>query len=135
MDYVVVFGSRSFTDEVKMAEVIDNLYNSGWIEPEVAWISGMARGADITAANLLKRANQTLYEMPADWDRYGRSAGYRRNVDMATSSTKGICFWDGESRGTKHMLNTLGLMGKPVHLVRYSVKYDPQHRVNFFSYD
>ena len=47
--------------------------------------------------------------MRADWDKYGRSAGYRRNESMhlfisAPSDRKRgcVCFWDMQSPGTKH---------------------------------
>jgi hypothetical protein len=43
--------------------------------------------------------------MAADWDTYGKSAGYRRNADMAKYSDAVVCFWDGVSKGTKHMID------------------------------
>jgi hypothetical protein len=41
---------------------------------------------------------------PAQWDTYGRSAGYRRNEAMADAADSLIAFWDGRSKGTKHMI-------------------------------
>ena len=37
---------------------------------------------------------------PADWKQYGKSAGPRRNMQMAEAGDDIICFWDGKSRGT-----------------------------------
>ena len=45
-------------------------------------------------------------EYPADWDRYGRSAGMRRNHQMILDSDACIAIWDGHSRGTKHAFYT-----------------------------
>lgn len=49
---------------------------------------------------------QPYQELPADWDRYGKSAGFRRNVDIVAQSDHVVAFWDGVSEGT---LNTIAL--------------------------
>ena len=41
---------------------------------------------------------------PADWAKFGRSAGPERNEQMAKLCDYVICFWDGKSRGTKSMI-------------------------------
>lgn len=41
---------------------------------------------------------------PAEWNRYGRSAGYRRNEQMAKIADALIALWDGQSKGTQHMI-------------------------------
>ena len=43
---------------------------------------------------------------PADWNTYGKSAGFVRNIEMAENATALIAFWDGKSSGTKHMIET-----------------------------
>ena len=43
--------------------------------------------------------------LPDEWDKYGKSAGYRRNVQMAEYADSCVVFWDGKSRGTKHMID------------------------------
>ena len=51
-----------------------------------------------------------LAVFPAEWNRFGRRAGFIRNTQMAEfASEEGsegtlIAFWDGESRGTKMMI-------------------------------
>ena len=42
---------------------------------------------------------------PADWEQYGPRAGYIRNSEMAKVATHLIAFWDGRSKGTKHMID------------------------------
>ena len=42
--------------------------------------------------------------MPADWNKYGKRAGYLRNADMAKEAHALIAFWDGKSKGTNHMI-------------------------------
>ncbi len=41
----------------------------------------------------------------ADWKRFGRSAGPKRNLEMAKDCDYVICFWDGKSRGTASMIS------------------------------
>ena len=53
---------------------------------------------------------------PADWKTYGKSAGPRRNKQMAEVSDYVICFWDEESKGTKSMIDYARKCGKPVKI-------------------
>ena len=57
--------------------------------------------------------------MPADWGAHGRSAGYKRNQQMADISDALVAFWDGSSPGTKHMINLAKAKGLRVHVVSY----------------
>lgn len=52
-----------------------------------------------------KERGYAVSEHPADWDRYGKSAGYIRNKEMAEEADALMAFWDGKSRGTMHMIN------------------------------
>lgn len=58
---------------------------------------------------------QTVY-LP-DWDRYGRSAGFRRNAAMVDACDAAIIVWDGQSKGTKHTLELIRASHKPFVLV------------------
>ena len=46
-----------------------------------------------------------IHRFPADWDSFGKSAGYIRNEQMAQNADALVAFWDGQSRGTKHMID------------------------------
>ena len=103
---VLVCGSRDFADrslvDAKLDEVRQRL---GDIPMRV--ISGAARGADRMAADWAARNNVPCDEYPADWDRYGRSAGYRRNEQMLAEGRPHLVvgFPQGESRGTRMMMD------------------------------
>lgn len=72
---------------------------------EVEIVSGTARGADQLGEKFAKEKGCNLKQFPADWDAYGKSAGYRRNADMAKYADACVVFWDGVSKGTKHMID------------------------------
>lgn len=52
----------------------------------------------------------------ADWKKYGRSAGPKRNKLMAEDGDYIICFWDGKSRGTKSLLSYAEKFKKPIKI-------------------
>ena len=60
-----------------------------------------------------------LSEWPADWDKHGNSAGFRRNAEMAHFADACVCFWDGKSVGTKHMIETAKAKNLDVRVVKY----------------
>ena len=105
---VIVAGGRDFTNINVMAETLNNLQDVDHvIEIEkLILICGVARGADLTAYKLFKEAGLPIEEYPADWDQHGKQAGYIRNTQMANVADMLIAFWDGESRGTAHMIHT-----------------------------
>jgi alkanesulfonate monooxygenase SsuD/methylene tetrahydromethanopterin reductase-like flavin-dependent oxidoreductase (luciferase family) len=53
---------------------------------------------------------------PADWDTYGKRAGYLRNEQMAEYADALFAIWDGESKGTKHMIDIMLSKKKPVYV-------------------
>lgn len=92
-----------------------------YIKPEhvSVIISGCARGADTLAIQYAKEFNIPVEEYPAEWDKYGKSAGYKRNKVMVDKATAVIVFWDGESKGTKHTIDLTQAANKPLKIVKY----------------
>lgn len=116
---VVVFGGRTFTDINRMEFVIRQLVDQGFITDPCELVCGMAIGADKTAYRLFTELDIRIHEFPADWDSLGKRAGFVRNGEMAHFADIGVGFWDGESRGTKHMIDTMDRANKPCIVVRY----------------
>jgi hypothetical protein len=75
------------------------------IKPTVV-ISGRALGVDRLGEEWAKKNNIPIEWYPANWDRDGKAAGPLRNVRMAEKADALIAVWDGESRGTAHMIST-----------------------------
>lgn len=57
---------------------------------------------------------------PADWNKLGRSAGFRRNIDMVVSRPN-MCaaFIKSNSRGATHCYQAARDAGIPTYLARY----------------
>lgn len=68
-------------------------------------LSGCARGVDELGEQYADYMNIPIQRFPANWDEYGKSAGYIRNQLMADSADALIAVWDGVSKGTKHMID------------------------------
>lgn len=56
---------------------------------------------------------------PAEWDKYGRSAGPRRNEQMAQVADKVVVFWNFKSRGTKNMVDMAKKYKKELFIFDY----------------
>ena len=97
----IIAGSRHITD-VDM--VVDVILKSGIDITQV--VCGCANGVDAIGAAWAEDNGIPVIEFPALWDLYGKSAGYKRNVEMAHYSDSLIAIWDGRSTGTKHMIDT-----------------------------
>lgn len=70
----------------------------------VSIVSGMAKGADTLAVHWAQIHQCKLYKHYAQWNAYGKRAGYVRNQEMAECSSGLLAFHDGESKGTAHMI-------------------------------
>ena len=114
---LLVAGGRDFNDYSVLTKALWDFANA--TDDEVSIISGMARGADSLAVKWAKENSVELYEYPANWDAYGKSAGYKRNVEMSKAADGAIIFWNGLSAGTKHMINIMEQLHKPVILINY----------------
>ena len=117
---IIVAGGRDFNDyELLSAELIKYIRE---IAPDaerdgVAIVSGAAAGADTLGARFARLNHMPLHVYPAEWDIYGKLAGFRRNKIMARNADYLLAFWDGKSSGTLHMIKEAPPL--PVKIVRY----------------
>jgi len=96
----IIAGSRDLVDKDTVFSIID-------LAPVFITqiISGGARGIDKLGAEFGYHKDIPVITFNADWDTYGKRAGYLRNVDMADNAEALIAIWDGKSKGTKHMID------------------------------
>jgi hypothetical protein len=107
----IIAGSRSITAPGSLERAIQN---SGFSIGTV--ISGTARGVDQLGEAWARRNSVRLEQCPADWGKYGRSAGYIRNQRMVDTAEAAIVVWDGRSRGSQHTIGIARKKGIPVYV-------------------
>lgn len=93
---LIVAGSRTFNDYDLLKTKLD-FYLKNKDVTEIEIVSGTAKGADKLGELYAKANHINLKLMPADWA-LGKSAGYKRNEQMAKYASHCVVFWDGESR-------------------------------------
>ena len=113
---VIIAGSREFENYEMLKRVCDNALRN---KESMEIVSGKANGADELGEKYAKEKGHKIKEMRARWGEFGKSAGYRRNKEMAKYGDMLIAFWDGKSKGTKHMVNLAKEFGLKIKIVEY----------------
>lgn len=125
---VIIAGGRDFDDfSLLVSKCRDIIFKESESinADKIRIISGTATGADRLGEQYANFANYEVTRFPANWDTYGKSAGYRRNAEMAKFASeegnKGIliAFWDGKSRGTKNMIDLAKRYRLEVYVINY----------------
>ena len=113
---IAVAGSRSFNNYELLKEKLDFYIGSN---KDVEIVSGTARGADRLGERYAREKGFPVKRFPADWEKYGKRAGYLRNEEMAKYSSHAVIFWDGSSRGTASMIELCKKYGLNYRVVRF----------------
>ena len=100
---IIIAGSRNINNYELIKETMDNILKT--LNIPITIISGGANGVDKLGERYALEKHLGLTVYPADWDTYGKSAGYIRNEQMANVGNMLVAFWDGKSKGTKHMID------------------------------
>lgn len=116
---IIIAGGRDFNDYNLLKEKVDNIISDKRKTHQIYIVSGKARGADSLGEKYANENGLNIMEFPADWDKHGKSAGYKRNLEMAENADALIAFWDGDSRGTKHMINIAKEKNLLIRIIRY----------------
>jgi len=119
---VIIAGGREFNDYELLSKKCDKVLkinNNLSSQKNIEIVSGTARGTDRLGERYAVERGYPIKRFPANWDKYGKSAGYRRNEEMAKYADVLIAFWDGESRGTKHMIDLAKKYNLKVGIVHY----------------
>lgn len=94
---VLVCGGRDYSDYEKLRIELDKIRDISEI------IHGGARGADTLAGKYAEENSIPCKRFNALWDLYGKSAGYRRNVEMLNDNPDVVLAFPG-SKGTAMMI-------------------------------
>ena len=96
---IIIAGSRHYDD----LEIVEEcMRRSGLKAAEV--VSGGAKGIDGLAISWALRHSLPYILFKADWNKYGKQAGFIRNQQMLNYADALVVIWDGYSSGTKDIL-------------------------------
>ena len=110
---LIIAGSYTFSDYQRLCQVL---------APERQHITqvltGGARGADQLGYRWAWKHTIKHQLFRAEWERFGKSAGVRRNHVMAQAGDVLVAFHVHNSPGTAHMIACMRALGKPVVVIR-----------------
>lgn len=80
-------------------------------------VSGGAKGIDSDAKAYAQAHGIPLKEFLPEYQKYGRGAPLKRNLLIIEYADVVLAFWDGESRGTKYVIDHCREMNVPVNVI------------------
>lgn len=83
-------------------------------------ISGGAKGVDTSAREYALSHGIKLTEFLPEYEKYGRSAPLKRNIQIIEAADVVVAFWDGSSRGTKYVIDNCSKRNIPVIVHTYT---------------
>lgn len=114
---VVIAGTRFFNDYNLLKKTMDMVLGN---RKDVIIISGTAIGADKLGERYALEKNFLVHRFfPED---NSSNAKFKRNVDMAESADMVVVFWNGESTGSKHMINEAIKRKLLTYVIKYKSK-------------
>ena len=116
---IIIAGGRDFDDYSLLQSKCLPIIERQMVNHDVIIMSAHAKGADLLGEMFAEEHGLKLKVYPADWKAHYRSAGFRRNEQMGDIANGLIAFWDGESHGTKHMIEYARSKEVDVNVFRY----------------
>ena len=116
---IAIVGSRTFKDYNAMHAFIEEMLATMESSTIEAVVSGGARGADSLAERYAQERGLQMIVVPTEWKKYGRRAGFIRNVDIFRECDVCFAFWDGESHGTQQDIELCERMNKQCFIYRF----------------
>ena len=113
---LAIVGGRDFADYDYMKRCLEGYRKENTV---IQVVSGGARGADSLGERWAKENGIPTKIFPAQWDKYGKSAGFRRNKDIVANCDAVAAFWDGQSRGTENTISIAQSNSKKVTIFKY----------------
>ena len=105
---IAIIGSRTVT--------VDNIEH--YLPDHVTEIvSGGAEGVDTCAAAFARKKGLKLTAFLPQYEKFGRAAPLRRNEQIADYADCAVAFWDGMSKGTRHVIKQFEIRNKPVRVM------------------
>lgn len=110
---LIIAGSRVLEIDCLALESVLVIFRLA--DPQTIIQGGCPTGTDAWARREGAIYRIPVVEKPAEWDKYGASAGPIRNSEMTELGDILLLIWDGNSRGSADMRRKMLAAGKPVY--------------------
>ena len=117
---VVIAGSRNFNDYEMFANIVGEFLKPIREEYELIIVSGHCSGTDLMGERYAKENGFEVEIYPAEWKKYGRSAGPKRNKQMVDVADFAIAFPSVNGKGTQSMIKYAKQKGIPIQIYQIS---------------
>ncbi|MCI2230298.1 DUF2493 domain-containing protein [Polaribacter sp. MSW13] len=115
---LIIAGSRNFTNYQKLKTVCNQFLQN---QTDIEIVSGAHyKGADKLGEQYAKEKEYPVTKFPANWNRYGKAAGPKRNLQMVNYADALIAFWDGKSRGTLNTIKLAKQKGLTIKIIHFN---------------
>lgn len=118
MSKIIIAGGRDFDNYEYLSRVVGEVIGKLGPGPHEI-VSGRAKGADSLGERFAAEHSMQTALFPADWKGLGKRAGFIRNHQMGDYADILVAFWDGQSHGTKDMIDYMKGLGKQVMIYPY----------------
>lgn len=108
---LIIAGCRDFNDYDIICAGMRKYLETNPRPDEI--VSGAATGVDALGERWAEDNRVPIQRFPAQWSKFGYSAGPRRNEIMALHADALFLAWNGVSRGSANMLMNMKLLKKP----------------------
>jgi hypothetical protein len=108
---LAIVGSRDFHNYTYLENLLEPIKES------IEWIiSGGAKGVDSLAEKYAARNFIPFLLFPANWEKYGKRAGFMRNQQIVDAADHMIALPTLESKGTRDSIRRAEVKGIPVQV-------------------
>lgn len=118
---IIIAGSRTLNDYKLVKDAMEHAMKVLQWNPSTI-ISGTATGIDRQGEIWAKVNAVPVLRFPANWRRYGKGAGHKRNEEMASNADGLIAIWDGMSSGTANMIDVAKAYDLQVYVNRVDLQ-------------
>lgn len=124
---LAIVGSRDFANYTYLESLLTP------IKENIEWIiSGGARGVDSLAERYARKNSIPFLLFPANWDKYGKRAGFRRNQEIVDEADFMIAIPTPNSRGTRDSIRRAEIKGIPVEVFEIGDGLPRKKKVHIF---
>jgi predicted Rossmann fold nucleotide-binding protein DprA/Smf involved in DNA uptake len=115
---LAIVGYRDYHDYEQFCQIMQQLVDQHDILRNVKTVgSGGAPGVDTLAERWAKDRGFALIVHKADWNKYGKAAGPKRNQLIVETMTHMVALRSPKSRGTNNSIDLARKAKKPVYVV------------------